>query len=218
MIIAIDGPAGSGKSTLAKNLAKRLDLMYLNTGATYRAVALAARRAGIHESQSHELTALIESNDIDLRGEPDDMHVFLNDEDITGYIQTPEISDLASRISAVPEVRRALVALQRRIAAGKDVVTEGRDTATVVFPNADLKVYLDASIDERAKRRSEDWKENIDLEKIKYEIAMRDDRDRTRCDSPLRVAEGALIIDSTTTQPEDVVETVIKALYTRGLL
>jgi cytidylate kinase len=110
------------------------------------------------------------------------------------------------------------VSLQRRIAGGKNVVSEGRDTGTIVFPNADLKIYLDASINERAKRRSGDWGGNADLEKIKYEIAIRDDRDRTRCDSPLRVAEGAVIIDSTTTQPEDVVELAISAMRARSLL
>jgi len=218
MIITIDGPAGSGKSTLAKNLAKRLGLMYLNTGATYRAIALAAKRAGLDECHPSELATLAEGSNVELQVEADELCVFLDGEDVTNAIQTAEISDLASRISTLPQVRRALVSLQRRIASGKNVVSEGRDTGTIVFPHADLKIYLDASINERARRRSGDWVGNIDLEKIKYEIAMRDDRDRTRCDSPLRVAEGAVIIDSTTTQPEDVVELAINAMRARGLL
>jgi cytidylate kinase len=218
MIIAIDGPAGSGKSTLARNLANDLGLLYLDTGATYRAIALAAHRVGLDESRPAELAAVAEKSRVEFKGDPDNQRVLLDGKDVTYEIRTAVISDLASRISTVPEVRRALVALQRRIAQGRDVVSEGRDTGTVVFPDADLKIYLDASIEERAKRRAIDWGTDADLEDVKYQVARRDDRDRTRADSPLRVADGAIIIDSTRTQAEDVVEITINALRQRGLI
>ncbi len=217
MIVAIDGPAGSGKSTLAKNLARELGMLYLDTGATYRAVALAARRKGVDESNPDALASIASNVNIEFTGDAWNLKVILDGEDISDAIRGADISDLASRISTVSQLRRALVALQRRIAMGKDTVCEGRDTGTIVFPEADLKVYLDASIEERAKRRAADWHKETDLEKIKYEIARRDDRDRTRCDSPLRVADGAIIIDSTTTQPEDVVQRVIAVMRERGL-
>jgi cytidylate kinase len=218
LIITIDGPAGSGKSTLAINLAKKYGMLYLDTGATYRAIALAAKIKGLDESQPTALASLAETSEVGFTGDVDNMRVILNGKDVTEQIRTAEIGELASRISTIPQVRRALVALQRRIVEGKDVVSDGRDTGTVVFPNADLKIYLDASIEERAKRRAVDWAGEVDLEKVKYEVARRDDRDRTRSDSPLRVAEGAIIIDTTTTQPEDVVETTVRAMHKKGLI
>ncbi len=217
MIIAIDGPAGCGKSTLAKNLAEKLGIVYIDTGATYRAAALAALRRGLDESRPEEVAELVEKSRIALLGKPDDLRVILDGEDVSGEIRTPEVSDMASRISALTPVRRSLVELQRKIAEGNDVVLEGRDTGSVVFPNADLKIYLDASVEERAKRRAGDWDDDTGLEDIKSEIALRDERDRTRPDSPLTVADGAVIIDSTSLTIGEVLERVIAEMRAQGL-
>jgi len=218
MIIAIDGPAGCGKSALAKNLAERLGIVYIDTGATYRAVALAVLRRGLDESRPEEVAELVEKSRIELVGKPGDLRVILDGEDVSGEIRTPEISDMASRISALTSVRRSLVELQRKIAEGNDVVLEGRDTGSVVFPNADLKIYLDASVEERAKRRAGDWDDDTDLKEIESEIALRDERDRTRPDSPLTVADGAVIVDSTNLSIEEVLERVIAEMLAQGLL
>ena len=218
MIIAIDGPAGCGKSTLAKALAKKLGILYIDTGATYRAAALAAKMHGIDETRPEEVIGLIERSKIELRGEPDNLRVFLDGKDVSDEIRTPEVSDLASRISTLPGVRGILVNLQRRIAEGRDAVLEGRDTGSVVFPDADLKIYLDASGEERAKRRADDWEDTLDLEKIEAEITRRDERDTTRADSPLIIARGAVIIDSTVKAPEEVLGCVLEELHSRGLL
>jgi len=218
MIIAIDGPAGCGKSTLAKALAKKLGILYIDTGATYRAAALAAKMHGIDETRPEEVAELTERSKIELCGEPDNLRVLLDGKDVSDEIRTPEVSDLASRISTLPRVRRALVNLQRRIAEGRDAVLEGRDTGSVVFPDAELKIYLDASGEERAKRRADDWEDTIDLEKIEAEITRRDERDTTRADSPLTIADGAVIIDSTVKAPEEVLGRVLEELRSRGLL
>ena len=218
MIIAIDGPAGCGKSTLAKTLAKKLGILYIDTGATYRAAALAAKMHGIDETRPEEVAELTGRSKIELRGEPDNLRVFLDGKDVSDEIRTPEVSDLASRISTLPGVRSILVDLQRSIAQGRDAVLEGRDTGSVVFPDAELKIYLDASGEERAKRRADDWEDTIDLEKIEAEITRRDERDTTRADSPLTIAHGAVIIDSTVKAPEEVLGRVLEELRSRGLL
>ena len=150
MIIAIDGPAGCGKSTLAKALAKKLGILYIDTGATYRAAALAAKMHGIDETRPEEVIGLIERSKIELRGEPDNLRVFLDGKDVSDEIRTPEVSDLASRISTLPGVRSILVNLQRRIAQGRDAVLEGRDTGSVVFPDAELRLPAEMSAIPRA--------------------------------------------------------------------
>ena len=217
MIIAIDGPAGCGKSTLAKDLAERLGIIYIDTGATYRAAAFAVLRHGLDDSRPEEVAGLVENSLIELIGKPGDQRVFLDGQDVSGEIRTPEVSDMASRISALTPVRRSLVELQRKIAEGNDVVLEGRDTGSVVFPNADLKIYLDASVEERAKRRAGDWDIDTDLKEIESEIALRDERDRTRSDSPLTVADDAVIIDSTNLTIVEVLELVIAEMHVQGL-
>ncbi len=218
MIITIDGPAGSGKSTLAKNLAAKLGFTFLDTGATYRAVALAAKRLGFTESDAVEIAAIAGRCEIEFRGDPEGQTVLLDGEDVSAQIRTPDVSDLASRISTLSEVRRALVALQRRIASGGNVVAEGRDTGSVVFPDATLKVYLDASVAERARRRARDWECMEDLAAIEAEITKRDERDRTRADSPLVIPQGALVIETTHTLADGVLEDIIAALKERKLL
>jgi cytidylate kinase len=217
LIITIDGPAGSGKSTIAKNLAARLGFTFLDTGATYRAVALAADRTGLDESAAKEIAELASECRIEFQGSPEKQQVFLDGEDVTSQIRTPEVSSLASRISTLPGVRKALVDLQRMIAAEGNVVAEGRDTGSVVFPGADLKIYLDASIKERARRRAGDWEEGAPLEIIEADIAARDERDRTRTDSPLVIPDGAYLIGSTDISAEEVLGLIIGKMKELGL-
>ncbi|MDW8051211.1 MAG: (d)CMP kinase [Armatimonadota bacterium] len=198
IVIAIDGPAGSGKSTLAKSLAQALGFVFLDTGAMYRALALAAQRAGIAPDNEARLAELAQQIQIRFETTEAGQRVFLNGEDVSEAIRTPEISDLASRISVHSGVRRAIVAQQRAIAQqAHGVVAEGRDTTTVVFPEAVVKIYLDASPEERARRRQEQLRQqgiHEPYEKVLQDIVERDARDTSRADSPLRVAPDAVII------------------------
>lgn len=213
--MAIDGPAGAGKSTLAKRLASRLGYLYIDTGAMYRAVALWAVRAGVAFDDGHRLEQLALSADIELAG---DARVLLNGEEIGGLIRTPEIAQGASKVSAVPAVRRAMVLLQQRMGESASVVMEGRDIGTVVFPNAQVKIYLDAEPRVRAERR---YKELIgkgqtaDLDHIEREILERDERDRNRADSPLRQAPDAVYFDSTGLGLDEVEEALLRIVRER---
>jgi cytidylate kinase len=209
LIVAIDGPSGAGKSTVGRALAKRLGYTYIDTGAMYRAVALAARERAVDREDEKNLTHLALSLHIAFsihQGEP---RVLCDGEDVTGAIRSPEISLLASDISKRHGVREALVQKQRELGEGGGVVLEGRDIGTVVFPNAEVKFYLDAKPEERAKRRFEEltrkqanvgWRETLD------EVVQRDKNDMTRSISPLRKAEDAVCIDSTGRSVEDIVE------------
>lgn len=212
-LIAIDGPAGSGKSTLAKNLARALGFVFLDTGAMYRALALAAQRAGIPPDDEARLTELAQQINIRFVAENDSQRVLLGDEDVSDAIRTPEISDLASRISVCSGVRRAMVALQRALAAqAHGVVAEGRDTTTVVFPEATLKIYLDASPQERARRRQHQLQQQgieEPYEKVLQEILERDARDLARADSPLRVAPDAVVVQNDGWTKEQTFEYVL---------
>ncbi|OYT73250.1 MAG: cytidylate kinase [Armatimonadetes bacterium JP3_11] len=212
-IIAIDGPAGSGKSTLAKNLARALGFVFLDTGAMYRALALAAQRAGIAPDDEARLTELAHQITLRFVAQNDSQRVLLGDEDVSDAIRTPEISDLASRISVYSGVRRAMVALQRALAAqAHGVVAEGRDTTTVVFPNATLKIYLDASPQERARRRQHQLQlQGIEepYEKVLQEILERDARDLARADSPLRIAPDAVVVQNDGWTKEQTFEHVL---------
>ncbi|MCS7209332.1 MAG: (d)CMP kinase [Fimbriimonadales bacterium] len=212
-VIAIDGPAGSGKSTLARNLARAFGFVFLDTGAMYRALALAAQRAGIPPNDEPRLTQLAQQIEIYFVAEGDTQRVLLNGEDVSEAIRTPEISDLASRISVYPGVRRAMVALQRALASRADgVVAEGRDTTTVVFPEAIVKIYLDASPQERARRRQQQLQQQgIDepYEKVLQEILERDARDLARADSPLRIAPDALVVQNDGWTKEQTFEHVL---------
>ncbi|HEV3143400.1 MAG TPA: (d)CMP kinase [Gemmataceae bacterium] len=205
MIITIDGPAGSGKSSAAKALAKRLGFEMLDTGATYRAVALAIMRAGIDSGDEQKLRQLLNG----LRIEMPPQRVILNGEDITGAIRTPEISAVASKAAAIGVVREYLVGLQRAIAHGRNMVCEGRDQGTVVFPDAARKFFFTADREERARRR---LKELLDkggkatLESILAEQDARDLRDASRDISPMTPAPDAIIIDTTDLSPEQVLD------------
>jgi cytidylate kinase len=208
LIVAIDGPAGAGKSTVAKLLAARLGYALLDTGAIYRSMALRARERGIGWDDGPGVAALADGIDIAFRMDETINHVTLNGQDVTAAIRTPEISDGASRVSALPEVRRALLGLQRRIGAGGGVVVEGRDIGTVVFPDAEAKFFLTANTDERARRRVAELAaagKPVDAAQTKAEIVARDTRDSTRAAAPLRKADDAIEIDSSAMSPDAVV-------------
>lgn len=213
-VIAIDGPAGSGKSTLARNLARALGFLFLDTGAMYRALALAAQRAGIPPDDEARLTTLAQQVTIQLQTEGETQRVWLNGEDVSEAIRTPEISNLASQISVYPGVRQAMVALQRAIAAqSTGVVAEGRDTTTVVFPDATVKIYLDASPQERARRRQHQLQQQgieEPYEKVLLEILERDARDASRAHSPLRIAEDAIVVQNDGWTKEQTFEHVLR--------
>lgn len=214
MIIAIDGPSGAGKSTVGKRLAKELGLLYLDTGAMYRAGALAALQAGITLEDKEEIAETVRNAKIELSGEPDDLHVFLNGTDVSQEIRTAEVSQTASIISAISEVRKMLVEQQRETGnrLGRCVL-DGRDIGTVVFPNADIKFFLTASPASRAERRfAEDSAKGLEttVETTLTEIIERDKRDSTREDSPLKRAEDAILIDSSEIKIEKVLEQMLK--------
>lgn len=195
-VIAIDGPAGAGKSTVARAVAHELGFTYLDTGAMYRSVALAAADRGA------EPASVASTLKIEPRGE----RIVLDGRDVTDQIRTPELSEAASRAAADPAVRRAVVELQRRILATGDWVAEGRDIGTVVAPDAEVKVFLTAQPEERARRRAVEL--GIDPAQVLAEQAIRDERDRTREHSPLEPARGAIVLDSTDLTLEQVVDRI----------
>ena len=199
VVVTIDGPAGAGKSTIARRLARALGYRLLDTGAIYRTVALIARRRGVAWTDGPALGPLAAGLDIDFRFEGDVNHVRVGGDDVTTAIRTPEVSQGASQVSAHPEVRAALLELQRRLAAGGGVVVEGRDTGTVVFPDAEAKFFLTATAEERARRRVAELKgrgHDVDQAATLREIQERDQRDATRAISPMVAAADAVLIDS----------------------
>jgi cytidylate kinase len=205
MIVTIDGPAGSGKSTVARALAARLGFEFLDTGAMFRAVALAARRAGVAWDDHAGLGELVERIRIEMMAG----QVLLDGEDVSGPIRTAEIGGGASEVGASPAVRPRLAELQRRIAAGRDMVCEGRDQGTVVFPDAGCKFFLVADAEERLRRRAADLEargQTVDLEALRRGQAERDQRDAGRDIAPLKQADDAVLLDSTGLTAEQVVE------------
>ena len=219
LIIAIDGPVGSGKSTLARRVAALLGYTYIDTGAMYRSVALKALQRQISLDDTAQLTSLARETRIDLRAEDATQRVFLDGEDVTVAIRTPEVAQAASKIAVVPELRKVLVAEQRRAGERGRVVMEGRDIGSVVFPDAQLKIFLTASPEVRAERR---WREHqqkgdaIDIDRTLEEVRERDRRDRERSASPLLRAPDAVLVDSTAMEPDEVARLVVLLADERG--
>jgi cytidylate kinase len=211
MVIAIDGPAGAGKSTVAKGVARALGFTYLDSGAMYRAVALAALEQGIDPDDGERLGELVWELDIGFRSDT----ITLDGKPVEGRIRSPEVTIAASRVSVHPQVRRALVKRQRELIASANYVAEGRDIGTVVSPDSPLKVFLTADETERAKRRAADSGEPVG--EVREAIRVRDRRDRERADSPLRAADESVEIDTTDLTQDQVVERIVELAQERGL-
>jgi len=217
-IVAIDGPVGAGKSTVARGVAQRLRFRYVDTGAMYRSVAWAVLQRGVSLSDERAVTALARSVRIDFVTDPLGQRVLVDGVDVTEAIRTPQVSDGASIVSVYPGLREAMVTIQRRLGVDGGVVMEGRDIGTVVFPDAEIKVFLDASLDERARRRFEELKARgagVDLESVRKAEEERDRRDRTRNHSPLRAAPDAVVIDSTGVPADEVVARIVQLVQRR---
>jgi len=214
LVIAIDGPAASGKSTTARLAAEALGYLHIDTGAMYRAVTLAVLREGLDPADVDGVGRLVGRLHVEERQSASGRRVFLNDEDVTGALRTPEITRTVSAVSALPVVRAAMVMEQRRMGADGGVVLEGRDIGTVVFPDADLKFFLIAGIEARAKRRLRDLEalgERPDLRRLGEEIEERDRLDSTRSASPLRQAKGAIVVDTSHLSIREQVDVVVRA-------
>src|SRR5215213_333085 len=213
MIIAIDGPSGSGKSTLGRMLARALKLLYIDTGSMYRAVALAVIKAHVDPNDKEAVAGLANGIEINLEGDPDSLSVSLDGRDITDQLRTESVTEMSSVVSTIPGVRRAMVERQRAIGK-RGAVLNGRDIGTVVFPDADVKFFLTAAPEERAERR---YKEDQTTSATTYEETLadmieRDRRDSTRADSPLKVADDAIVIDSTGKSIQQVFEEMMRRM------
>jgi cytidylate kinase len=215
-IVTIDGPSGAGKTTVSKLLAQRTGLTRLDTGAMYRTCAFAARRSNIPWSDGKRLGRMCAGLSIGFRREGEEMRLSLAGEDVSDAIRTPEISMGASEVSVHAPVREAMVALQRKMGEDGGIVLEGRDTGTVVFPDAEAKFFLDAHAAVRALRRYREWAEEKGktYEEVLQDVLRRDIQDSTREHSPLRMAEGATYIDTTTLTAEEVVEEMLRNIPT----
>jgi cytidylate kinase len=214
VVVAIDGPAGAGKSTIAKRVAARLGFTYIDSGAMYRAVALWALRQKVDPGDMHRMQQLAMAAQIDLSPG----RIRLNGEDVTEAIRTPEVSGGASKVAVIPGVRRAMVAKQRLMGEHSSVVMEGRDIGTVVFPGADVKIFLDADPQERVRRRLGDVRasgEEIPESALAAQMKERDQRDSTRADGPLAQAPDAVYLDSTSLTVEEVEEAILRIVRSR---
>ena len=214
-VVTVDGPAGSGKSTVGRLLAQRLSYVYLDTGALYRAMALKIQAAGLSHGDREKIAALCASTAIALRERDGATRVMLDGKDVTEFIRTPEISMLASTISTLPEVRGALLSVQRDTARDGGVVAEGRDMGTVVFPGADVKFFLTASAGERSRRRWHELRERgheVGLEEVLRDVVQRDRQDSEREIAPLRPSDDGVLVDSTGKTINEVVEEMLGAV------
>ena len=214
-VVTIDGPAGAGKSTTARAVASRLGFLYVDTGALYRALALKVQESGISPDDLPAVGRAIESAQVGLAGPPDHGQVRLDGREVSREIRTPAVSELSSRLAALPQVRARLVETQRALAHRGPLVAEGRDLGTVVFPNAEVKIFLDASLEVRARRRARDLQERgiaAPIEEVREELERRDRRDRDRAESPLKPSPDAQVIDTTGMDLEPQIEAVLRVV------
>ena len=210
--IAIDGPAGAGKSTIAKKIAKELGYIYVDTGAMYRALAIHFLKQGLKPEDTEEIKEACKTAEVSLQYEDGVQQVYLNGENVTALLRQEEVGKMASVSSAISEVRAKLLSLQRDLASAKDVVMDGRDIGTNILPNANVKVYLTASVEERARRRFVELTEKgviCDFDEIAHDIEERDMRDMNREIAPLKQAEDATLVDSSNMTIDEVVKTII---------
>lgn len=216
-IVAIDGPAGSGKGTITKQVGERLGLINIDTGAMFRCVTLNMLQEGIEVKEENKIKEILDKIEIDMK---ENGKVFLNGKEVTKRIRENDINRSISPVSMIPMVRQKLLDLQRKMAEGKNIIMEGRDIGTVVFPNADVKLYLDASPEERAKRRVQQNQEKgitTSYEEVLKSIKDRDEKDKTREIAPLRQAEDAIYIDSTNMTIEEVTNEIVRIVKERRL-
>lgn len=210
-VIAIDGPAGTGKGSVSKELSEKLNFMVMDTGAMYRCITVYLIENNIKIDEIEKIADCLSKIKIDMKEIDSNMRFFLNDIDVSEKIRTKEVDNLVSQVSHIPEVRSAMVNLQRKLSKGKNVILEGRDIGTVVFPNADVKIYLDASPEERARRRFKQNIEkgiNISYEEVLENVKFRDENDKSSKVSPLKKADDAVYVDSTNLSIEQVVEQI----------
>ena len=215
-IVAVDGPAGSGKGTITKIVGEKENLVYIDTGALYRCVTLSMLRKKVGLEDLEKIQEVLNTIDIEFKQEEDQKKVYLNGEDVSNELREIAVNKFVSQVSHVVIVREAITELSRKIAKGKQVIMEGRDIGTNVFPNADVKIYLDASPEERAKRRQKQNEEkgiNIPFQEIIENIKFRDNNDKTSPVAPLKQAEDAIYIDSSNMTIEEVAEEVIKIIH-----
>lgn len=218
--IAIDGPAGAGKSTIAKMVAKKLNFIYVDTGAMYRAIALYLLRVGVDTADEAAVNEAVKQADITIRYQDGAQQVILNGEDVSGMIRTEEVGNTASATSVYPAVRAHLLELQRSLAASQNVIMDGRDIGTCILPEAEAKIYLTAGSRVRALRRYKELAEKgcvCDLEEIEQDIIERDHRDMTREIAPLKQAEDAVLLDSSEMTIDQVVQAIIDTAKAHGL-
>ena len=216
--IAIDGPAGAGKSTIAKKVAKELDFIYVDTGAMYRSMALYLIRKGVKAEERNRIVELLPEIHVTLAYVEGEQHVYLNKEDVSSLIRNEEVSQMTSSVSTIPEVREALLSLQRNLAKENNVLMDGRDIGTCVLPNAELKIYLTASTKVRAKRRYDEMIEKgmeCNLKELEASIKERDYRDMNREIAPLKQAEDAVFLDTSDMNIEEVVNAIIRLVKER---
>lgn len=217
-VVAIDGPAGSGKGSVTKLVGEKIGLINIDTGAMYRSVALNIIREKIKLEELDKISNTLDNIKLDFKKDGDIMRFYLNGEEVTDEIRSKEVNEIVSKVSHIPLVRTRMVNLQRKIAEGKKVIMEGRDIGTNVFPNANVKIYLDASPEERANRRyKQNLEKGIDIpyEEVLKNVIFRDNSDKTSDVAPLKIAEDAILIDSTNMPIEEVVEKIIEIIQSK---